>query len=89
MCFRPHCCLMAGLVLAGSCMAAGCTSHRVKMDPVEVRPIHMTLDINIRIDRELDRFFEFEDEVPVDNRLPADDKRGPEVKPSDSEGPGR
>lgn len=52
--------------------AAGCTSHRVHVDPVEVRPIHMTVDINIKIDRELDQFFEFEDDIPVEAQRPDD-----------------
>jgi hypothetical protein len=33
---------------------------RVTIDPIEVKPIHMTLDVNLKIDRELDQFFAFE-----------------------------
>jgi hypothetical protein len=39
---------------------ASCASLEVK--PVEVKPIHITLDVNVRIDRELDQFFAFEDQ---------------------------
>lgn len=46
----------------------GCTQHRVTVDPIEVRPIHMTVDINIKIDRELDDFFAFEDELKPTGR---------------------
>lgn len=43
----------AGLVLL---TAAGCTHYRVDMTH-EVKPIHITLDINLKVDRELDNFF--------------------------------
>lgn len=33
----------------------------VSSDPIEVKPIHITADINLRIDRKLDDFFAFED----------------------------
>lgn len=38
---------------------------RVAVDPIEVKPIpiHVTMDVNIRIDRELDRFFQFEEKI--------------------------
>jgi len=43
-------------------LLAGCkTEHRVKVDPVEFAPIVLTVDVNIRIQRELDEFFDFED----------------------------
>jgi hypothetical protein len=41
--------------------ASACTSHRVQVDPIEVKPIHLTVDVNIKIDRELDQFFAFEE----------------------------
>ncbi|MEX0653197.1 MAG: hypothetical protein WD534_17095 [Phycisphaeraceae bacterium] len=75
------CCWMAGLALAGVMTVGGCTSHRVTVDPVEVRPIHMTVDINIKIDRELDRFFDFEDEVPVDHGARASSTGSPAGSP--------
>ena len=33
---------------------------RVHVDPIEVKPIHIIHDINIRVDRQLDEFFAFE-----------------------------
>ena len=33
---------------------------RVTVEPIEVKPIHMTLDVNLKIDHELDQFFAFE-----------------------------
>jgi len=38
-------------------IAAGCTQHRVEVAPVEVKPIHITIDVNVKVDRALDDFF--------------------------------
>ena len=38
----------------------------VKVEPIKVEPIHITMDINIKIDRQLDDFFDFEEEVAAD-----------------------
>jgi hypothetical protein len=34
-------------------------AHRVE------GPIHMVVDVNLRVDRQLDEFFEFEEELPT------------------------
>jgi hypothetical protein len=34
---------------------AGCL--HVKTDPIEVKPIHITVDVNVKVDKELDEFF--------------------------------
>lgn len=53
--------LLMALPPGAMCLAlASCASVEVK--PVEVKPIHITLDVNVRIDRELDQFFAFEDQ---------------------------
>ncbi len=40
-------------------LPAGCnTSHEVKVAPVEVKPIHITIDVNVKVDRALDNFFD-------------------------------
>lgn len=50
-------------ILAGSCIVAGlltlygCTSHQVEINPIEIKPIHITIDINVKVDRALDDFF--------------------------------
>ncbi len=37
----------------------GCsTSHEVQLAPVEVKPIHITIDVNVKVDRALDSFFD-------------------------------
>lgn len=47
---------------------SGCMEHRIKSDPVEVKPIrvepiHITVDVNVRVQERLERFFAFEEEV--------------------------
>ena len=34
------------------------TKSQVELAPVEIKPIHITIDINIKVDKELDNFFE-------------------------------
>ena len=34
-----------------------CTQHKVEVAPVEVKPIHITIDVNIKVDKALDDFF--------------------------------
>lgn len=63
--------LSTGLILS----AMGCaTEHRVTLEPVEVKPIHITIDVNIRVDRALDDFFGDIDEVAekIDTETPED-----------------
>jgi len=49
-------------------MGLGCTKHQVEtksqveVAPVEVKPIHITIDVNIKVDRALDDFFSDIDE---------------------------
>ena len=45
--------LAAVLVLT----TAGCTQHKVEVAPVEVKPIHITIDVNVKVDRALDNYF--------------------------------
>ena len=50
--------LPAGLALAVMLLLPGCTYHRVEVAPVEVKPIHITIDVNVKIDRELDNYLD-------------------------------
>ena len=43
------------LLLAAA--SAGCTRHEVDVKPVEIKPIHITIDVNVKVDRALDDFF--------------------------------
>jgi len=50
--------LCAGVPIAA--LVCGCLSHHVETEPIEIKPIHITMDINLRVQRELDEFFDFE-----------------------------
>lgn len=45
-------------VLALLLILSACTSHKVEVAPVEVKPIHITIDVNVKIDRELDTYLD-------------------------------
>ena len=68
------CFILIGVILLVS--AYGCTKHEVKTEskvevaPIKVEPIHITIDLNIKIDKELDDFFSDLDEVA---ETPADE----------------
>jgi hypothetical protein len=66
MTMRPY---RPALLTALACLTA-CFSHRVQMDPIEVKPIHVTVDVNVKVQRELDKFFDFEtpSSAPTTNR---------------------
>ena len=55
--------IITGLLL---CLNACNTKHAIEVAPIETRhvvePIHITIDINVRIDKELDDFFSDLDE---------------------------
>ena len=34
-----------------------CTQHKIEVAPVEVKPIHITIDVNVKVDKALDDFF--------------------------------
>jgi hypothetical protein len=44
-------------------LAAACFS--VSSEPIEIKPIHITMDINLRVQRELEHFFDFEKAPPA------------------------
>ncbi|TKB06614.1 YnbE family lipoprotein [Desulforhopalus sp. IMCC35007] len=55
------------LLLAGAMFLVvfGCTRHEVDIKPVEIKPIHITIDINVKVDKALDDFFGDLDETPT------------------------
>ena len=67
------------LLLAAAC--ASCarldTKSEVDVKPIRVEPIHITVDVNVRIDRELDQFFAFEEELD-----PAGPSTAPTTRPA-------
>ncbi len=51
-------------IAVGAVIVLGsCTQHTVRVEPVEVKPIHVTMDINLRVQKELQQFFDFEEQV--------------------------
>ena len=50
--------LIAGLLGAlFMFLFTACTQHKVEVAPVKIEPIHITIDVNVKIDRALDDFF--------------------------------
>ena len=37
--------------------SACATRHEVELKPVEIKPIHITIDVNVKVDRALDDIF--------------------------------
>jgi len=48
---------LAGSALLVVVLESGCTKHEVDVKPVEIKPIHITIDVNVKVDRALDDFF--------------------------------
>lgn len=38
-------------------VSQSCTQHKVEVAPVEIKPIHITIDVNVKVDKALDDFF--------------------------------
>ena len=38
-------------------VSPGCMTHKVEVAPVEIKPIHITIDVNVKVDKALDDFF--------------------------------
>lgn len=51
--------LLVGLAAAA---LPACTRHTVKIEPIEIKPIHITMDINVKVQTQLAEDFAFEDE---------------------------
>jgi len=47
--------LLQALLAAGIALSAGCLS--LKTAPIEVKPIHITVDVNVKVDQALRNFF--------------------------------
>jgi Skp family chaperone for outer membrane proteins len=48
------------LILLGALFVltqAGCTQHKVEVAPVEIKPIHITIDVNVKVAQDLNDFF--------------------------------
>ncbi|MCG6910523.1 MAG: hypothetical protein LJE94_10430 [Deltaproteobacteria bacterium] len=67
-----------GLAIVGVILLIGgygCTRHEIKSEskvevaPIKVEPIHITIDLNIKIDKELDDFFSDLDEEAAETQV--------------------
>jgi hypothetical protein len=47
------------IAIAAVLISGGCIN--VKSEPIEIKPIYITMDINLRVQRELEEFFDFEE----------------------------
>ena len=52
---RIHAMLMLSLLAA----LGGCSKHTVDVQPIRIEPIYVTIDVNVKVDRELDEFFDY------------------------------
>jgi hypothetical protein len=52
-------------------LGAACTKSEVDIKPVEIKPIHITIDINLKVDRELDDYFNDIDKIQEKQQPPA------------------
>ena len=53
---KKHFILLAAVLIL---LSQGCiqTQHKVEVAPLEVKPIHITIDVNVRVEKALDDFF--------------------------------
>ncbi|MGB3209122.1 MAG: hypothetical protein WBB19_00310 [Desulforhopalus sp.] len=59
-------CIVFTLFCIGLLSQPACTRHEVEVKPVEIKPIHITIDINVKVDRALDDFFGDLDKVQTE-----------------------
>ena len=76
------------MVLASLAALAGCTQHTIKTEPIQVEPIHITVDVRVQVDRQLNEFFAFEEQVEqrVEPGPPAPAEPAPEADGPDASG---
>jgi hypothetical protein len=57
-------------LLAVAAVVVGGCAH-VKVDPIQVQTIHIVHDVNIRVDKQLDEFFAFQEQQAAAATQPA------------------
>lgn len=73
--------IWTGTIVAVMAMGVGCA--RIEVAPIEVKPIHITMDINLKVDRSLDEFFSYQDKpsgtpavvLPTPTTIPSQEKK--------------
>lgn len=48
------------------CLSACRTRHELAVEPVEIKPIHITIDVNVKVDKALSDFFSDIDDASED-----------------------
>lgn len=54
---------LLGGAAAALLLLPACTRHTVKLEPIEIKPIHITMDINIKVQKQIESDFAFMDET--------------------------
>ena len=79
--------ICAAVVLPALAVCAGCyTSHKIESTH-EIKPIHITLDVNVKIDRALDDFFGDIDKKAVAPAQAAPEQKAPVQPPQKVDDP--
>lgn len=52
--------LLMAIFVSLAALGQGCfhSSHEVEVKPVEIKPMHVTIDVNVKIEKQLTDFFE-------------------------------
>ena len=64
-------------LLALCLLVTGCnTQHTITVEPIKIEPIyvHATIDVNVRVDKDLDKFFDFQAPASAPASQPAGGK---------------
>jgi hypothetical protein len=67
-------------VAFGAVLLTGGCVHTVKVEPIKVEPIYVTMDIYLKIDQELENFFSFEKTPQQGTQEKTESKTAPEGK---------
>lgn len=51
------------IMIAAATFAGGCTHHTVEIKPIKIEPIYARIDVYVKVDKELDNFFDFEEDI--------------------------
>ena len=52
-----YCAVFAGLLAAAGCTPTNKKKNEIEIKPIEVKPITMNINVNVKVERELEDFF--------------------------------
>ena len=52
-----YCAVIAGLLAVAGCTPTIETKNEIEIKPIEVKPITMNINVNVKVERELEDFF--------------------------------